>query len=442
MTSNLPAASVREPLALRALRVLALLSLALVLTLFLALSILSIPGAAPVADSLTHAAQKTTIATIALIVAFWLIPAALVVTAWRLGLRSWRWIGGGWLAAIPVLVYLAVDEPSRRTIKLEEMAPAFPGAERSYAVLMRYSKQHPSPEALAFEALHLQPFALKIADDSPPTTLASLRENRAGIEALWTTLAPQRQWLDELNAFDRIGDLGTADIGTDIIRFSVWRTLARAAAARAALFALDDRGDDALLTLLPTLEASRKLEPSARTLVRFTIARAVQHTLIDTAGFTLKRTAVSPGLRARLAAALKLGVGGEIGARRLVAVDYACVAGWLDDSDLGSGFKWDGTGGVSSMLFDLFGPFVHNPQRTLNLYGDLIGELQELAARREGGKIDPRAKEFWAREGRPRFKNFGGTSVAIMFTPALSQAVDSYWRIEDKRTALLATLAK
>ena len=164
--------------------------------------------------------------------------------------------------------------------------------------------------------------------------------------------------------------------------------------------------------------------------------------LIDTAGFTLKRTRVSPALRARLAAALTLGVSGEIGARRLVAVDYACVAGWLDDSDLGSGFKWDGTGGISSMLFDLFGPFVHNPQRTLNLYGDLIGELQELAARREGGKIDPRAKEFWAREGRPRFKNFGGTSVAIMFTPALSQPVASYWRIEDKRTALLATLAK
>ncbi len=443
-------AQTREGIYVRAPRSFALLGLSIALTFLFGLWLLSTSPMRSVAESLGYLVGRASpgedtgnragagVTVLFLFLTF----LGLLVLAWRLRVRSWWLIGGGWLAVIPVFAYLAVDEPSRRTIILEEIAPAFPGAEKSYAVLMRYGKLHPSPEAVEFEK-HLKEFkliGLPIGPDKPEAFVKFLEERRADIESDWARLEPQRRWLDELNAFDRIGDLGIAHVGADIIRFSVWRLMSQRATAKAGLLALDGRGDEAFITVLPVIEAARKLEPSGRSLVRLMVARVVQQMLLDTAAFTLKRTPVSPALRARMAAALKLGVGGEAGARRFVAIDYAGVAGWLSTSPLGAGFKWNGSGGLLFTLVDLFGPFVYNKQRTLNLYGDLIGELQELAARREGGKIDLRANEFWANEGRPRFKNFYGPAISRMTAPALSKVVDSYWKIEDKRLALIAQL--
>jgi hypothetical protein len=441
-------ARTRDAIGLRASRSFALVALSLALTFLFGLWLLSTPPMRSVAEALGQLSGRASpgedsgnrVGAGATLLFLCFTFIGLLVLAWRLRVRSWWLIGGGWLAVVPVFVYLAVDEPSRRTIILEEMAPAFPGAEKSYAVLMRYGKLHPAPEALALEKHKFKLVGLPVGPDKPDAFVQFLHERRADIEADWAALAPQRRWLDELNAFDRIGDLGEASIGADIIRFSAWRLLSQRATAQAGLLALDGRGDDAFTTLLPVLEAARKLEPSGRSLVRLMVARVVQQMLIDAAAFTLQRTSVSPALRARMSAALKLGVGGEAGARRFVAIDYAGVAGWLSGSPLGAGFKWDGSGGVLFTLVDLFGPLVYNKQRTLNLYGDLIGELQELAARREGGKIDLRANEFWANEGRPRFKNFYGPAISRMTAPALSKVVDSYWKIEDKRLALIARL--
>ncbi len=442
------AAPAREAIHIRALRSVALLGLSLVLTFLFGLWLLSTPPMRSVAEALGYLAGRASpgedtgnrFAAGLTIVCLFLIPIGLLVLAARLRVRSWWLIGGGWLIVIPVLVYLTVDEPSRRTITLEEMAPAFPGAEKSYAVLMRYSKQHPAPEALALEKLKLKLIGLPSGPSKPDEFIAFLNQRRADIESDWAALEPQRRWLDELNTFDRIGDLGAADAGADIIRFNVWRLLSQRATAKAGLLALDGHGDEAFTTLLPILEAARKLEPSGRSLVRLMVARVVQQMVLDGAAFTLQRTTVAPALRARMAAALKLGVGGEAGARRFVAVDFAAIAGWLSNDPFGRGFSWNGSGGPVMAVAGLVWPFIYNKQRTLNIYGDLIGELQELAARREGGKIDLRANEFWANEGRPRFKNFYGPAISRMMTPALSKVVDSYWKIEDKRLALLAQL--
>src|SRR6185436_11761713 len=74
-----------------------------------------------------------------------LVPLAVLSALWRRQvLRSWRWIGAGYLVLAPVLAYLATDDAViRRPITMEEIAPAFPGAEKSYEVLMRYGKNHP-----------------------------------------------------------------------------------------------------------------------------------------------------------------------------------------------------------------------------------------------------------------------------------------------------------
>jgi hypothetical protein len=443
------APAAREPLHLRALRSVAALSLAIVLMLLFGLWLFSLPPMSSAAEAMGNLAgrgnsgENTGNRTLALVALGFVavFPFGFLALVGKFRVRAWWWIGGGWLAVIPVLAYLAADEPSRRTITLDEMAPAFPGAEKSYAVLMRYSKQNPAPEAVALEKATFKIVGLPVGPDQPAEFTKFITERRADIEADWAALEPQRRWLDELNAFDRIGDLGAASISTDIIRFSAWRLLSQKTTAKAGLLALDGRGDEAIATLLPILEASRKLEPSARTLVRFLVARVVQRMLIETAALTVQQTPVSPVMRARLAAVLKLGAGGEAGARRLVAVDYAGVAGWLSEGTLGAGFKWDGKGGPRTALFDIFGPFVFNRQRAINTYGDLISELQELAARREGGKIDLRTKEFWAHQNRSRFKNFYGSYLMQMFTPALAKPVESYWKVEDQRIALLARLA-
>lgn len=448
-----------EPRPLKILRGAALIALVLVLAFLFGLWLLSRPGMLPVADAISDLAGRSrpdpdtggrTAAFYAIILLI-LMPIVLLVLAARLRLRSWWWIGGGWLAAIPVLAYLAADEPSRRTIKLEEMAPAFPGAEASYAVLMRYGKNHPNPEALALEKLNhkFDWYYHSTSNAANNEAFVKMIEGkRAAIEADWAMLEPQRRWLDELNAFDRIGDLGTASPDADIIRFHVWRKLCQHSVAIAGLRAIDGRGDEAIATLLPVLEVARKLEPSARTLVRIIISRVIQRMTIEVAQFTLERTSVSPALRARLANALRTGAGGEVGARRLVAIDFAVTAGWLaDQKSLGNVIHWDvqngqGKIGWSGQLLNFIGPFVYNPQRTMNQYGDLIAELQELAARREHGKFDLRTDEFWRNEGRPRFKNFAGASIGRMSTPALGLVTENYWKVEARRLALLAQLEK
>jgi len=137
----------RESVALRFLRSVALIGLSLVLTLLIILALLSVPPFQAALESLLVAAQKNTLGGI-LFMTPWLLPIAMLVLARRFGLTSWRWAGCGWLAIAPVLAYLAADDAPRRLIKLEEIAPAFPGAEKSYAVLMRYDKKHAIPDAI------------------------------------------------------------------------------------------------------------------------------------------------------------------------------------------------------------------------------------------------------------------------------------------------------
>ena len=439
-----PAAVPRTPPAapgVRLLRALALLGLALILTLLLGLALVA---AAPdlfaaaleslfrwSADSSSHLAGWLTVAFVTL------TPVALLVLAWRLRLRSWWWIGGGYLAVAPVLAYLAADEPVRHALTLEEIAPAFPGAETSYAVLMRYSKPDTSGAFAAFVQLRLST-GLVYPNESDKW-LAYLSAHRADLTRAWDQLAPVRGWLAELNAFDRIGDLGTATPRAPGVGYAVWRTLAHHTAACAGLQALDGQGDAAFATLLPLLEVSRKLEPSSRLLGRFMLAREIQKITVDAAGFVLDHTAVSAASRARWVAALQAGGGGEAGARRLLAIDYALVfEAYAERFDFN---EFGGDHGRLWPAFNLLRPLLYNPHRTVNLLGDLYADMEELAARRESGKIGPCEEAFLAQAGRPRFKNLLGAVNFSIDLPAFTRVVEHYWKAEDARTALLARLA-
>ncbi|MDI1319979.1 MAG: hypothetical protein PSW75_07265, partial [bacterium] len=140
----------------------------------------------------------------------------------------------------------------------------------------------------------------------------------------------------------------------------------------------------------------------------------------------------------RLAAVLAGGSGGPAGARRMLLIEYAISTNYLltqfSDQDHHRPAWKRG-------LFALF-HFVYNPVATANRYGALTAELADLAERRELASFGTRAAAFSAENSRPQFKNMAGGLMLSMTIPAYSKVLDSYWKIEDTRTALAADLAK
>ncbi len=448
LTAPAPSLVERETRAsVRLLRAFALLGLALIATLLLGLALLS--SSSTLSDAIStlftweHTGSVTAVATLLAFIV--LVPIVLLALAWRLRLRSWWWIGGGYLAAAPVLVYLAIDDATiRRPVSIEEIAPAFPGAEKSFAVLMRYGKNQPL--AREFKGGNRMMFGQPPYIGDPSKTEAWrtwLLARRTDIEADWADLAPVRAWWAELNTFDRIGDLTPASYDAEIMAFAPVRIYSQHAIAIAGLQAIEGRGDDAVATLLPLLQVGRRLQPSARTLVRFMIGIVLEKMAIQTAGFILEQTAVSPEMKAKLAAALEGGCRGEAGARRLIGIEYSFQLGVLPEKSLGELFALmtsprGGRDGARHAL-NLISPFVYNTRRTVNLMGDVNSELQELAARRQS--IDaPRAAALIAEKTQLRFKNFVGSIIADRAVPSFYKVADSYWKVQEMRDALAARL--
>jgi hypothetical protein len=262
-------------------------------------------------------------------------------------------------------------------------------------------------------------------------------KNRATLEAEWATAAPQRAWLDRLNAFDRLGDLTPADFAADIPRFDVWRYLTQRTCAIASLQALDGHGDEAMATLLPMLEVARKFETSSRTLVRLMIARVAQKMCYETAGFILDHGSPGREARHRLAAAVKSG-NGPAGARRIVWIEYTFLGALLERltlSETMTAVSWNRGLNLPTGL-NFLTCFAINPRSTANLYGDTVAELSALAETRDLGRFAVREQAFIHDSMRGGPKNLGGRLVLAMATPAYSKVLKSYWDIEDLRIAL------
>ena len=372
-----------------------------------------------------------------------LVPTVVFGALSRLRRHSWWWVGGGYLTLAPVFAYLATDDPVvRRPLTMEEISPAFSGAENSFEVLMRYGKNHPLGQT--FRApdriwKHFKP-GEALDPGNPGQWLAFLTAHQADIEADWADLAPMRTWWAELNAFDRIGDLTPTRFDAEIITFAPLRTMSQHGCAMASLQALAGHGDEAIDTLLPILQVARKLQPSDRTLVRQMIAIVMERMSVQTAGFILDHTAISPAARARLVAALAVPGGGPAGARRLVATEYvftlraSLVRPVGDLLDVNS--PW------LRRSLNVVGPFVYNPHATMNLYGEFVADLQELIGNRQFDQIAARTARFSTEDIRPHFKNFLGRALLGISTPVFGKVGESYWKTQDLRAGLLARLTK
>lgn len=417
-----PAPDPPAPLPQRVLRAVVLLALCAVISLLAGLA------AVGLLNPFTEDDQHFRRVVWAMLLVVLGLPTLIIWLAYRLRLRSWWWLGGGWLAVLPVLVYLAVDDPVvRRPITFSELAPAFPGAEQSYAVLMRYAVG-----TAATKAFKLAAFAPpKEADRLPAYAL----EKRERIERTWDELAAVRQWYAELGAFDRIGDLGNETPGAPVPAYAPHRVLAQSAQLKAMLLALDGRGDDAIATLLPVLDVGWKLQVNSRSLVRHSIGMAIRRMALEAAEFTLARAPVSPALRARLAAALGP-AGGEAGARRLIAIEFVF---WAAGSMTTTLRPSQSVPAVVRYPFRVLELLIYNPNRTINEVGEITAELQDLAARRQ--PLRP-MEEGVRGSGFLRMKNLGGQIAIHSGMPSYQSVLDSYWRTEDRLAAVRARLAQ
>jgi hypothetical protein len=370
-------------------------------------------------------------------------PLAVAVWAGRRQWLKWPVLGLGGLAAGLILVWLAWDDPAvRRPLTIDEIAPVFDGAERSYAVIMEYGKQHPTEESKAFSSYKPRVQFAGANLGEPEVWVEFIIKNRAALEADWAALAPQRAWLDRLNAFDRLGDLTPADFAADIPRFDVWRILSQRTCAIASLQALDGRGDEAVATLLPMLEVGRKFETSSRTLVRLMIARVVQKLCYQTAGLILDRSNPGAAMRAKLLAAVADG-NGPAGARRIVLIEYALFMPALAKVSLteaATALDW-GRPRPALGFLNFLTPLVFNPRATTNLYGEHAHELAALAEARDFGGFAVRQEAFvHASFQEGGMKNLAGRLILNMAIPGYEKILKSYWEIEDLRLALVGRL--
>jgi hypothetical protein len=423
----------------RFLRGFARLGLVAALTLLLGLAVLTLsPFVATAFESLISPESKLPrLAGLLVLLFVIIVPAALLWLAHRRRwLDSWLALAAGYLVLVPVLVWLAWDEPAvRYPVSLDELCPPGPQAEASWAVTLAYTPRDGQPARRTYSETK---FPLSAASpDKPAEWQAYLEKNRDALHAAWAGL-PERAWWAELNGFPVLGDLMPARYDAPIIKFQPYRTTTQLACAEAGLLALEGKGDAAMDTVLPVLEVGRKLEPSARSLVRFMVARVIQKMGLNTARFILDHAVVSPDRRARLAAILRGGSGGPAGARRMLLIEYAISSNYLltqfgDPQHQRPLWKRGLLG-----LFRL----VYNPVATANRYGALTEDLAGLAERRELAGFGTRTAQFITANSRPHFKNMAGGLMLSMTIPAYNKVLESYWKIEDLRTGLAADLAK
>jgi hypothetical protein len=371
-----------------------------------------------------------------------LLAAGIFFVFWKLVSRSWTRIACAYGSVALLLAYLSHDEPTyRHPMTMEDISPVFPGEEASYNLLMLYGRQHPLGKSFT-QPEFKKSYPRFVVDEAWRETVTTHRQE---IEAHWADLSKERAWWNELSGFVRIGDLMAANWDGEILTFQIFRTMTQHSLAIASLQAIDGHGDQAIDTLLPTLEVGRKLPTYSRTLVRAMIAVVIEKMSIATANFILDTTPVSPEARARLAAALK-GGDPEAGARHLMNTEYALHLGWMTRARIGYIFQVLAPEGTHrNILFsylNCFSPLFYLPKATFNRIGDLYADWGDLVAQRKFDGMNARWEVFDREISGLSLKNPLGRDLAARSIPVYEKVAKNYWSKEDLRTALLARLAK
>lgn len=361
----------------------------------------------------------------------------------RFKFHHWIWVAGSWMVIALLLAFLATDEPAiQRPVSLEKISPSFPGAAISSEVLLRFAGMDGQTLGINNRRM-LQGYGLNmsISPDEPVKFRNFLLAQGPEIEADWDDMVMIRAWWTELAAFDRLGDTSPGKPDDPNLPFQPMRAYWQTAVAIAGLQTLAGDGDGAFATLQPAMEVARKLEPSSRSLVRSMISRVGLRQTIDAANFVLDNTPVSPEVRARFATALANGSGGAEGARHVIAAETARTAYLLEDPITHApGFFFE-PGSWQSSVANVAGPVLYNPRRTVNAFLEWSTRMQDLAARRDFAQMDVITKAQLEDSASLGVRNPVGSYLLQQATPAAyGKIIESYWRTEDAREALIKRL--
>lgn len=342
-------------------------------------------------------------------------------------------------------IWLADDDA---TWRYSEMRPSlrndFPNADATSALTLRYSKTAPGTLIATVPETKLVPPPLEPGSKNDAAWEKFLAENGREIETLWTDLAPIHAWIGELAGCPEIGD--TADgFDSPIPQFQPLRLISQATSARALQLAAKGKHDEAVEILLPILTASRKLPIHARTLVRRMIAIVLQRNAQNTLSRILAAGEVSPATRTRIAFALAPTGDVEEQARLLAWCEYHSLCRMFLDHDYMQTVLSSPTNASGLMppatITRLLVPVAMNPRLTANIHGDNMTAVGDAAAKRDFTAMKAFFHEFEQRNGsfRPS-KNYAGRLLLAMATPSFEKVAESYWKADDERAALLASL--
>ncbi|MEY4489783.1 MAG: hypothetical protein RIQ79_2291 [Verrucomicrobiota bacterium] len=354
-----------------------------------------------------------------------------LVTAWR---KQWRARGAliGLLILAPIFAYLARDEALRsQPMDFAALGEIVPGDAESHALALRFTRK--APGAVPYRGA---PALAAIKGGPGNADWAELAaQDPAAIQAAASELQPVTEWWAELAACSRIGDVSTRS-SAPVPDFAPMRDLAKLRCAQAARLALDGRGDEGLSLLQPLVEVANKLEAQARSHRRIVAAQAVADLAIAMADQIMSKARTSPEARERFAAALRAGLSGERGVRRLLAVEHVFANEFFQTL---ASQPQRGQSRVAAALERGLSLFHYNPNRTVNALDAVMIELQEHGARRDREGMKRCMARFRAANSRGGIKNQTGREfLAQVLTP--STAVWRYWEQQDRKTALLVRL--
>jgi hypothetical protein len=202
-------------------------------------------------------------------------------------------VGGG-------LAWLAWDDGAfEHPLTVEQLAPAPPRAQESYALTLAFNDA-PEPAKRTIPAAAFTPAAAP--EDNLDAWRAEIAAHREEIARDWEQLADVRQWFDELDQFDGIGDVRRA---TDpVMRTAVLTRISTAASAYAGVLALDGKGDEAFVALRPIASVLMKLERNARSETRLLAAATSLTRVLAAAQFVAATAPPSPATREPFRAAI------------------------------------------------------------------------------------------------------------------------------------------
>lgn len=350
--------------------------------------------------------------------------------------------------AASVAVFLAWmaadDEKLRHTTIPPALANDHPAATAGYTLTLRYSKDVPGSLLHTVPESKLVFPSADLGAQNDAKWTAFLAEHAAELDTLWPRLAPLHAWIGELAAAPYLGDF-TDRFDSPIMHFRSLRLITQNSCARALRLAGEGKRDEAVQLLLPLLNASRKLQPHAGNLVRRMIGVVMQRQAQNTLSRVLATGEISAATLDRLAAALAPAPDTAEQARLLLWCEYPTFSNLLLGMDADNASTIFSLPGTENLLLRGLARFAYsvlmNTRLTVNQYGDHLVRLGDAAANRDLATLKTSGEKFIQDLAiQLPGKNHGGRMILAMAVPAFNKVVENYWKADDERAVLLATL--